>query len=67
MADERSIILIEVMHVPSLRKKLISIGMLDSKGCSFETSGGTLRVFKENNEMLWGRKTKGLYRLEGSV
>ncbi|GFS40723.1 hypothetical protein Acr_00g0070110 [Actinidia rufa] len=30
-------------------------------------SGRTLKVFKGNKEMLWGRKTRGLYRLEGSV
>ncbi|GFY98083.1 hypothetical protein Acr_12g0006240 [Actinidia rufa] len=39
----------------------------DSKGCSFESSGGTFRVSKENKEMLRERKTEGLYRLEGSV
>ncbi|GFZ11150.1 hypothetical protein Acr_22g0005480 [Actinidia rufa] len=67
MADGRSVTLTEVRHVPNLRKNLISIGMLDSKGCNFDASGGTLRVFKENKEMLWGKKTGGLYRLEGSV
>ncbi|GFS33530.1 early nodulin-like protein 5 [Actinidia rufa] len=39
----------------------------DLKGCSFDASGGTLRVFKGNKEMLWGKKTGELYRLEGSV
>ncbi|GFZ18461.1 hydroxyproline-rich glycoprotein family protein [Actinidia rufa] len=39
----------------------------DSKGCSFDASGGILRVSKGNKEMLWGKKTGGLYRLEGSV
>ncbi|GFZ02142.1 hypothetical protein Acr_15g0007510 [Actinidia rufa] len=68
MADGRSVTLTEVRHVPNLlRKNLISIGMLDSKGCSFDASGGTLRVSKENKEMLWGKKIGGLYRLEGSV
>ena len=67
MADRRSVTLTEVRHVPNLRKNLISIGMLDSKGCSFEASGGTLRVSKGNKEILWGKKTGGLYRLEGSV
>ncbi|GFZ18508.1 phytochrome and flowering time regulatory protein [Actinidia rufa] len=67
MADGRSVTLTEVRHVPNLRKNLISIWMLDSKGCSFDASGGILRVFKENKEMLWGKKTGGLYRLEGSV
>ena len=41
--------------------------MLDSKGCSFVVSGGIMRVFKENKEMLRRRKARGLYRLEGSV
>ncbi|GFZ06538.1 hypothetical protein Acr_18g0007080 [Actinidia rufa] len=67
MADGRSVTLTEVRHVPNLRKNLISIGMLDAKGCRFEASGGILRVFKGNKEMLWGKKTEGLYRLEGNV
>ncbi|GFZ08239.1 hypothetical protein Acr_20g0000470 [Actinidia rufa] len=67
MADGRSVTLTEVRHVPNLRKNLISIGMLDAKGCRFDASGGILRVFKGNREMLWGKKTGGLYRLEGNV
>ncbi|GFS37111.1 hypothetical protein Acr_00g0049940 [Actinidia rufa] len=67
MVDGRSVTLIEVRHVPNLRKNLISIGMLDSKECNFDASGGILRVFKENKETLWEKKTGGLYRLEGSV
>ncbi|GFZ16205.1 hypothetical protein Acr_25g0006140 [Actinidia rufa] len=67
MANRGSMTLTKVKHVPILRKNLISIGMLDSKGCNFEASGGTLKVFKGNKEMLWGRKTGGLYQLEGSV
>ncbi|GFZ19230.1 HXXXD-type acyl-transferase family protein [Actinidia rufa] len=34
---------------------------------SFEASGGILRVSKGNKEMLWEKKTRGLYRLEGNV
>ncbi|GFZ04168.1 hypothetical protein Acr_16g0007920 [Actinidia rufa] len=33
----------------------------------FDASGGILRVSKGNKEMLWGKKTRGLYRLEGNV
>ncbi|GFS36514.1 hypothetical protein Acr_00g0046430 [Actinidia rufa] len=67
MADGRSVTLTEVRHVPNLQKNLISIGMLDAKGCRFDASGGILRVFKGNKEMLWGKKTRWLYRLEGNV
>ncbi|GFZ18909.1 hypothetical protein Acr_27g0006480 [Actinidia rufa] len=61
MANGRSVTLTEVRHVPNLRKNLISIGMLDAKGCRFDASGGILRVSKGNKEMLWGKKTRGLY------
>ncbi|GFS43592.1 hypothetical protein Acr_00g0085960 [Actinidia rufa] len=67
MADERSVTLTEVRHVPKLQKNLIFIGMLDSMGCSIAAKGGILRISKGNKEMLRGRKTRGLYRLEGSV
>ncbi|GFY87494.1 hypothetical protein Acr_05g0011330 [Actinidia rufa] len=67
MADGRSVTLTEVRHVPKLRKNLISIEMLDSMGCSIVAKGGILRISKGNKEMLRGRKTRGLYRLEGSV
>ena len=56
MTNGRSLTLTDVRHVPSLQKNLIFIGILNSKGCSFEVSGGTLRVFKENKEMLRRRK-----------
>ncbi|GFS45616.1 similar to TRICHOME BIREFRINGENCE-LIKE 37 [Actinidia rufa] len=39
----------------------------NAKGCSFDASGRILRVSKGNKEMLWGKKTGGLYRLEGNV
>ncbi|GFY90898.1 hypothetical protein Acr_07g0010940 [Actinidia rufa] len=67
MADGRSVTLTEVRHVPKLRKNLISIGMLDSMGCSIAAKGGILRISKGNKEMLRGTKTRGLYRLEGDV
>ncbi|GFZ06608.1 hypothetical protein Acr_18g0007780 [Actinidia rufa] len=67
MADGRSVTLTEISHVPNLRKNLISIGMLDAKGCRFDASGEILKVSKGNKEMLWGKKTGGLYRLEGNV
>ncbi|GFS35808.1 hypothetical protein Acr_00g0042200 [Actinidia rufa] len=67
MADKRSMMLTKIRHVPKLQKNLISIRMLDSMGCSIIAKGGILRISKGNKEMLRGRKTRGLYRLEGSV
>ena len=52
MTDGRSLTLTEVRHVLSLQKKLIFIRILYSKGCSFPSNGGIMRVFKENNEIM---------------
>ena len=65
MANGRFLTLAEVRYVSSLRKNLISIGMLDSKGYNFTTSGGNLRVFKENKKLLQGMKTRGRAILTG--
>ncbi|GFZ16927.1 hypothetical protein Acr_26g0001970 [Actinidia rufa] len=43
------------------------IGRGSVRFCMADESGGTLRVFKRNKEMLWEKKIRGLYRLEGSV
>ena len=55
IADERSLTLTDVRHVRDLSSAALQL-MEDS-----------LRVSKENKEMLRERKTKGLYRLEGNV
>ncbi|GFS42206.1 hypothetical protein Acr_00g0078530 [Actinidia rufa] len=64
MADDDEI---DVLLVASEDRKSDWVLNSDSKGCNFDVSGGTLRVFKGNKEMLWGKKTGGLYRLERSV
>ena len=61
MTDKRFLTFTEVRHVPSLRKNLIFIGMLDSKVFNFATSGEILRVFKGSKKMLRGKKTRRLY------
>ncbi|KAK3039695.1 hypothetical protein RJ639_027036 [Escallonia herrerae] len=38
--------LTDVRHVPEQRKKLISLGMLDSNGCSYRAIGGVMRIMK---------------------
>ncbi|GFZ01897.1 hypothetical protein Acr_15g0005060 [Actinidia rufa] len=57
----------EVLLVASEDGKSDWILDSDSKGCSFDASGGTLRVSKGSKDMLWRKKTGGLYRLEGNV
>lgn len=67
MSDGRRVKLTDVRHVPGLRKNVISLGVLESKGSSFSASGGVLNVRKENGPSLQGKKIGHLYRLDGSV
>ena len=56
-----------VRHVPGVRKNLISLGMLDERGCSFSANSGVLRISFGERDILLGKKFGGLYRLAGSV
>ncbi|KAK3023698.1 hypothetical protein RJ639_044308 [Escallonia herrerae] len=38
--------LTDVRHVPELRKNMISLGTLDSNGCSYRATGGVMRIMK---------------------
>jgi hypothetical protein len=67
MADGRIVTLTGVRHVLGLRKNLISLGTLDSRGCRFSSKNGVLRVYKGDKEMLQGKMVGNLYRLQGRV
>lgn len=38
--------LTRVRHIPNLKRNLVSLGMLDTNGCSYKSQGGILKVFK---------------------
>lgn len=59
--------LTNVQHVPSLKRNLISLGTLDSLGCSCTTKGKVLNVHRGSNVVIKGVKTGDLYVLQGSV
>lgn len=65
--DGKTLRLSGVRHVEGVKKNLISLGMLDSRGCSFSASDGILTVSRENREVLHGKKIGDLYRLVGNV
>lgn len=52
-----------VQHVPGLRKNLISLGMLDVKGCRYASKDGVLEVFKNDKAVLQGKIVENLYKL----
>ncbi|KAK2970311.1 hypothetical protein RJ640_017042 [Escallonia rubra] len=59
--------LTDVRHVPELRKILISLGTLDSNGCSYRAAGGVMRIMKGALVVMKGLKQNSLYLLQGST
>ena len=57
--------LIDVRHVPKLRKNFISLGVLDSVGYKYTTQGGVLKVSKGILVVMEGKRIGNLYCLEG--
>ena len=60
-------ILTRVRHVPCLKRTLISLGMLNSKGCSFVAHHGSLKMNGRQRVMLMGREVENLYVLLGKT
>ncbi|KAI9187197.1 hypothetical protein LWI28_025371 [Acer negundo] len=57
-----------VRHVPELKKNLISLGILDTNGCSFTAKDGVIKVYKGSMVMMRGIKLgNNLYRLWGNA
>ena len=50
-----------------MKKKLISLGTLDSNGCTYKAGGGVLRILKGALVVMKGNKINGLYTLQGST
>ncbi|GAV68785.1 hypothetical protein CFOL_v3_12288 [Cephalotus follicularis] len=67
MFDEVMRTLADVRHMPYLRKNLISLGTMDSRGCKVGIEGGVIRVTKRALIKLQGRMIENLYRLVRTV
>ncbi|KAK2966163.1 hypothetical protein RJ640_026814 [Escallonia rubra] len=59
--------LTDVRHVPELRKKLISLGTLESNDCSYRAVGRVMRIMKGALVVMKGLKQNSLYLLQGST
>ncbi|GJU74030.1 retrovirus-related pol polyprotein from transposon TNT 1-94 [Tanacetum coccineum] len=60
--------LTDVRHVPDLKKNLISLGVLDSKGFKYRSENGVLRVSKGALVVMKATKgTSSLYTLQGET
>lgn len=64
MKDGSVKLLRNVRHVPNLKRNLISLGMLDSIGCTYGGSDGTIEVKKDSKTVLTGIKINGLYVIQ---
>ena len=67
MYDNTVRTLTSVRHVPDLKKKLISLGVLDLDGYKFTGHDGVLKVFKGALVVMKAEKVGNLYRLKGST
>ena len=57
-----------VRHVPALKKNLISLGTLDTNGCSFTAKDGVIKVCKGSMVIMRGTKLgNNLYKLSGNT
>jgi hypothetical protein len=61
-------ILEEVRHIPDMRKNLISLGTLDSKGYSYKSKNGIMKVSKGAMVVMTGQKiSSNVYKLLGNT
>ncbi|PKA45980.1 Retrovirus-related Pol polyprotein from transposon TNT 1-94 [Apostasia shenzhenica] len=59
--------LIEVSHIPDLRKDLIFLGTLDASGCTFTSSDDIIKMKKGALVVMKGEKIGSLCRLIGKT
>jgi len=56
-----------VAYVPKLRKNLISMSQLDSKGCKCSIAGGAMKITRGCMVVMKEEKCGGLYCLVGNT
>ena len=67
MFDNREMLLQDVRYVPKLKRNLISISMFDLMGCTTKVDNGMMKVSTGASIIAKGRRSNGLYILEGST
>jgi hypothetical protein len=65
MFDGTVKILIDVRHVPELRKNLISLGVLNTRGYKSIFEGGVMKVYKGIQLVMKSKKVGSMFLLEG--
>jgi hypothetical protein len=67
MFDGSIKILTDVIHVPELRKNLISLGVLDTGGYKSIVQGGVMKVYKGILLVMKAKKVGNMFFLEGRI
>lgn len=65
--DDTVRIVTNVRHVPEMKRNLISLGMLESEGCSYTAEDGILKVLRESLVIMKGLRENGIYLLQGLI
>ncbi|XP_057975465.1 uncharacterized protein LOC131162877 [Malania oleifera] len=56
-----------VNFLPNMRRNLISLSRLDSKGCQISLAGGTMEVTRRDSMIFIGKESHRLYQLMGTT
>ncbi|CAM6109625.1 unnamed protein product [Calypogeia fissa] len=67
MFDGTIRLLMNARHIPDMKRNLISLEILDSKGYYWNVVGGVLQVMAGASIILKGNKCRNLYVLEGNT
>ena len=67
MFDSMVRTLVDVRHVPGLKKNLISLGTLDKNGCRISCQGGVMKVIRGSLILTKGEMNRSLYSQVGST
>ena len=65
--DGTVVVLTDVRYMPTMRRNLISYGMLERSGCQYEGKDFMIRFYKDGKEIISGKFNEGIYYLQGTV
>jgi len=57
----------DVLHMPDLKKNLLSLGIFDSQGYKYTSEGGVLTISKGALVFIKGKMVNGFYMLQGNT
>ena len=56
-----------VKYVPGVRRSLVSLGELDTRGCEIRARGGSMELLRNDKVVIRGTKRGGVYYMVGTV